>query len=87
MKALLVHQGLDDALLAEETSFAGETKEQKTKSLNKAHRALILCLGDEVLREVSHEKTAAATRNKLEKLYKAKFRGQQTLHEATALHI
>ena len=40
--------------------------------MEKAHSAIILCLGDRALREVAREKTAAAIWTKLENLYMTK---------------
>ena len=40
--------------------------------MEKAHSAIILCLGDRALREVASEKTAATIWTKLEKLYMTK---------------
>ena len=40
--------------------------------LDKAHSAIILCLGDRVLREISKEKSALAVWLKLESLYMTK---------------
>ena len=61
MRALLVHQGLDEAL-AEELSSKKPRKvsvEDLPDVLDRAHSAIILSLGDGVLREVGGEKTAA----------------------------
>ena len=40
--------------------------------MEKAHSAIILCLGDRALREAAHEKIATTIWTKLEKLYKTK---------------
>ncbi|WVZ05356.1 hypothetical protein V8G54_018702 [Vigna mungo] len=45
------------------------TQEEKKKMGDKARSAIILCLGDKVLREVAKEKTAAEIWAKLESLY------------------
>lgn len=51
MKALLVQQGLEDTLEAKPRTMTIE-EEKKLKSLqNKANRAIVLCLGDKVLRK------------------------------------
>ena len=63
MKALLVHQGLYEALLGER---------DKKEVLDKAHSAIILNLGDKVLRKVARETTAAGVWLKLEGLYMTK---------------
>ena len=72
MRALLVQQGLEEALRGE----AGldkkmEEKDRKTL-LEKAHSAIILSLGDKVLRQISKEKTAAGVWSKFEALYMTK---------------
>nr|KYP63309.1 Retrovirus-related Pol polyprotein from transposon TNT 1-94 [Cajanus cajan] len=67
MNALLVHQGLDAALSDEAIMKVEERK--RTKVLKKAYSAILLSLGDEVLREVAEEKTAMEIWKKLESLY------------------
>ncbi|RZB80703.1 Retrovirus-related Pol polyprotein from transposon TNT 1-94 [Glycine soja] len=72
MRALLVQQGLVEALDGEvklEKMMAGGNK--KTL-LQKAHSAIILSLGDKVLRQVSKETIAAGVWSKLEGLYMTK---------------
>ncbi|KAH9651744.1 hypothetical protein KPL70_026869 [Citrus sinensis] len=74
MKALLVHKGLDVAL-GEVSSSKKPRKianEDLPYVLDRAHSAIILSLGDGVLREVGGEKTAASLRKKLEDLYTKK---------------
>ncbi|KAL8508920.1 hypothetical protein ACS0TY_016208 [Phlomoides rotata] len=65
MKALLVHQGLTDALkgdLSESSTTDGEESSsdaaERAKMMEKTHIAIILCFGDKALREVSKESTA-----------------------------
>lgn len=70
MKAILTQQGLVDALKGDE-AMMGDSKE-KTQNLEKAHSAIILCLGDKPLREVCREKSAASIWIKLESLYMTK---------------
>ena len=72
MRALLVHQGLEDALKG--LSGLPETMSDQDKNvlMEKAHNALILSLGDKVLRNVSKEKTAARVWTNLEGLYMTK---------------
>lgn len=72
MRALLVQQGLDEVLEGERKLPNTLTETQKKELMNKAHSAIILCLGDRVLREVSKEKTAASIWLKLEHLYMTK---------------
>ncbi|KAL8465770.1 hypothetical protein ACS0TY_035029 [Phlomoides rotata] len=64
MKALLVHQGLPDALKGDsgESSITdGEESSsvaaERAKMVEKAHSAIILCLGDKALRKVYKEST------------------------------
>ena len=74
MKALLVHQGLDEAL-AEVTSPKKPRKisdDDLPDVLDRAHSAIILSLGDGVLREVGGETTAAGLWKKFEDLYTKK---------------
>ncbi|KAH9657209.1 hypothetical protein KPL70_022963 [Citrus sinensis] len=74
MKALLVHQGLDEAL-AEITSpkkLRKISEDDLPDVLDRAHNAIFLSLGDGVLREVGGETTAAGLWKKLEDLYTKK---------------
>nr|KYP53379.1 Retrovirus-related Pol polyprotein from transposon TNT 1-94 [Cajanus cajan] len=72
MRALLVHQGLVDALAGEAKAENATVDEERKKMQEKAHSAIILSLGDKVLRQVSKEKTAAGIWSKLESLYMTK---------------
>lgn len=72
MRAVLVLQGLQDALAGEGKLSSTLTEKEKKDLLEKARSALILSLGDRVLREVAKEKTAAAIWLKLENLYMSK---------------
>lgn len=65
MKALPVHQGLQDALLC--ISKMPATLSEKDME-SKAHSTIILSLGDDVLREVAAQDTAAGVWLKLESL-------------------
>ncbi|GKF36852.1 hypothetical protein Tco_0113610 [Tanacetum coccineum] len=69
MKVMREHQGLAAALeeLPAATIVAYDNVIQK-----KAYIALILCLGDRVLREITKETTAAGIWKKLETLYMTK---------------
>ncbi|KAM6597765.1 hypothetical protein CsatA_008289 [Cannabis sativa] len=51
MKALLVHQGLYEALLGEK-SLPNSMSEKDKKEIAKAHSAIILNLGDMILRKI-----------------------------------
>ncbi|KAL8509052.1 hypothetical protein ACS0TY_016302 [Phlomoides rotata] len=64
MKALLVHQGLADALKGdsgESSTTDGEESSsdavERAKMMEKANCTIILCLSDKTLREVSKEST------------------------------
>ena len=73
MKALLVHQGLSTAIDAEALGKLKASDANKAREIDsKAHSAILLSLGDEVLREVSKEKEALAIWEKLEALYMKK---------------
>ncbi|KAL8529954.1 hypothetical protein ACS0TY_007139 [Phlomoides rotata] len=72
MKALMVHLGLGSALESNEGQESSTTVAKKIEILEKAHSAIILCLGDKPLREVSKGKTAIDVWRKLESLYQSK---------------
>ncbi|KAL8470623.1 hypothetical protein ACS0TY_033249 [Phlomoides rotata] len=72
MKALLVHHGLASTLKMEEDGESSVTAAKRIEIGEKAHSAIILCLGDKPLREVSKEKTAIDVWRKLESLYQTK---------------
>uniref|UniRef100_A0A803NRR8 Retrovirus-related Pol polyprotein from transposon TNT 1-94 n=1 Tax=Cannabis sativa TaxID=3483 RepID=A0A803NRR8_CANSA len=69
MKALLVHQGIHQAVDKEELKELGEDKKKIKEIEIKAHSAILLSLGDEVLREVSDEGTAIGLWEKLASIY------------------
>ncbi|WVZ00942.1 hypothetical protein V8G54_027011 [Vigna mungo] len=69
MEAILIQQGCNEALKGESKMSDTMTQEKKKKMGDKARSAIILCLGDKVLREVAKEKTAAEIWVKLESLY------------------
>ncbi|KAL8491997.1 hypothetical protein ACS0TY_023557 [Phlomoides rotata] len=72
MKALLVHHGLATALKTDGSEESSATAAKKAEINEKAHIAIILCLGDKPLREVCKEKTAIEVWRKLESLYQTK---------------
>ncbi|KAL8487130.1 hypothetical protein ACS0TY_023704 [Phlomoides rotata] len=72
MKALLVHHGLASALKMDGSEESSATAAKKVEINEKAHSAIILCLGDKPLREVSKEKTVIDVWRKLESLYQTK---------------
>ncbi|KAL8529489.1 hypothetical protein ACS0TY_006788 [Phlomoides rotata] len=64
MKVLLVHQGLADALKGDSGESSTSDNEEsssdaaeRAKMMEKAHSAIIICLGDKVLRGLSKEST------------------------------
>ena len=59
MRTLLVHQGLDAMLKGIGGLYKNMSDQDKKVLMEKAHSAIILSLGDKVLRKVSKEKTAA----------------------------
>nr|KYP54750.1 Retrovirus-related Pol polyprotein from transposon TNT 1-94 [Cajanus cajan] len=71
MRSLLVHQGLVDALPGKAKPEDVMINEEK-KMLEKAHSAIIMSLGDKVLRQVAKEKTTIGVWSKLEGLYMTK---------------
>ena len=68
MRALLVQQGLQDVLLGEKNLPSTMQEKHKIELLEKAHSAIILSLGDTVLREVAKTKSAAELWLKLKRL-------------------
>ncbi|KAL8487260.1 hypothetical protein ACS0TY_023800 [Phlomoides rotata] len=72
MKALLVHHGLISALKMEEDGESSVSTAKRIEIGEKAHSAIILCLGDKPLREVCKEKAAIDVWRKLESLYQTK---------------
>uniref|UniRef100_A0A803PGK5 GAG-pre-integrase domain-containing protein n=1 Tax=Cannabis sativa TaxID=3483 RepID=A0A803PGK5_CANSA len=72
MKALLIHQGLYEALLGEKFVPDLMSEKDKKETLAKAHSAIILTLGDNVLRKVAKEDIVTVAWLKLESLYMTK---------------
>lgn len=72
MKALLIQQGLAEALKGEKGLSDKLSESQRDELMEKAHSAIILCLFDKVLRDVSRETTTAGVWAKLEQLYMTK---------------
>ncbi|GKE39568.1 hypothetical protein Tco_1462973, partial [Tanacetum coccineum] len=69
MRALLIQHRCEAALEVLPADMEAQTKAELNK---KAHSAVILCLGNKVLREVTGETTAARVWSKLETLYMTK---------------
>ena len=72
MRALLVQQGLWKALKGKDALPATLLDEEKEDLLERAYRAILLSLGDKVLREIVDEETAARLWLKLESRYMTK---------------
>ncbi|KAH9657436.1 hypothetical protein KPL70_023077 [Citrus sinensis] len=74
MRALLVHQGLEETLgdPRSEKKPSKLSNEEMQDALDKAHSTLILSLSDGVLREVGDQTTAVGLWKKLEDLYTKK---------------
>ncbi|KAL8482828.1 hypothetical protein ACS0TY_025749 [Phlomoides rotata] len=68
----MVHLGLGSALESEENGESSGSTAKRIEILEKAHNAIILCLGDKPLREVCKEKTDIDIWRKLESLYQTK---------------
>ncbi|GKC79430.1 hypothetical protein Tco_1130204, partial [Tanacetum coccineum] len=69
MRALLIQHGCEAALEVLPVDMEAQTKAELNK---KAHSAVILCLGNKVLREVTGETTAAGVWSKFKTLYMTK---------------
>ncbi|KAE8702282.1 hypothetical protein F3Y22_tig00110483pilonHSYRG00048 [Hibiscus syriacus] len=67
--AMLVQQGLLKVLFGRDKLSNTLSEEQKDDMLEKAHSAILLCLGDKVLREVAEETTASGLWLRLESKY------------------
>lgn len=72
MKALLVQQGLAEVIKGEDEFKKAVPAEKQDEMKEKAHNAIIICLPDKVLWEVSKEETATGIWTKLESLYMTK---------------
>lgn len=73
MQALLVQQGLLEALNGSEKMDVSLTEKAGMTMIEKSHSAIILSLDDKILRQVSKEKTIADPWIKLEGLYMTSF--------------
>ena len=72
MEAVLIQQKCEKALKGEGLLPVTMSRAEKTEMVDKARSAIVLCLGDKVLREVAKEPTAASMWAKLESLYMTK---------------
>jgi len=66
MRALFVHQGLEEALQGETALNAKLEERDKKILMDKAHNAIILSLGDKLPRQVSKEKITVGIWSKLQ---------------------
>ena len=72
MEAVLIQQKCEKALKGEGSLPVTMSQAEKTEMVDKAKSAIVLCLGDKVLREVAKEPTATSMCAKLEYLYMTK---------------
>ena len=72
MRALLVQEGLWKALKGKDALPATLSDEEKEDLLERAHSAILLSLGDKVLREIVDKETAVGLWLKLESRYMTK---------------
>jgi len=60
MEAMLIQQKCEKALKGEGVLPITMSRAEKTEMVDKARSAIVLCLGDKVLREVAKEPTATS---------------------------
>ncbi|KAL5787072.1 hypothetical protein ACOSP7_004021 [Xanthoceras sorbifolium] len=72
MRAILIHNGLHQALLGKDKLPSTMDEAKKQEMDDKALASIQLCLSNEVLREVMQEKTTKDLWDKLESLYVTK---------------
>jgi len=72
MEAVLIQEKCEKALKGEGALMVTMSRAEKTEMVDKARRAIVLCLGDKFLREKVKEPTAASMWSKLESLYMTK---------------
>jgi len=72
MEAVLIQQKCEKALKGEGALLVTMSRAEKTAMVDKARSAIVLCLGDKVLREVAKEPIAASMWSKFEYLYMTK---------------
>jgi len=72
MEAVLIQQKCEKALKGDGALPVTMSRAEKTEKVDKARSAIVLCLGDKVLREVAKEPTATSMLEKLESLYMTK---------------
>ena len=66
MEAELIQQRCDKALKGEGVLSVTMSQAEKTKMVDKARSAIVLCLEDKVLTDVANKPTATSTWSKLE---------------------
>ena len=69
MEAVLIQQKCVKALKGEGSLPVTMSRAEKTEMVDKVRSAIVLCLGDKVLREVAKEPTVTSMWAKLESLY------------------
>jgi len=72
MEAVLIHQKCEKTLKGEGALPVTMSRAEKTEMVDKTRSAIVLCLGDKVLKEVTKEPTVASTWSKFEYLYMTK---------------
>jgi len=72
IEAVLIQQKCEKASKGEGLFLVTMSRAEKTEMVDKAKSAIVLCLGDKVLREVAKEPTATSIWSKLESLYMTK---------------
>jgi len=72
MEAVLIQHKCEKALKGEGALPVTMSRAEKTEMVDKARSAIVLCLGEKILREVAKESTAASMWSKLESLYMTK---------------
>ena len=73
MEVVLIQQKCEKALKGVGALPVTKSRAEKTKMVDKARSAIVLCLGDKVLREVVKEPTAASMWSKFEYLCMTKY--------------
>jgi hypothetical protein len=86
MEAVLIQLKCEKALKDEGALPVTMSRAEKTEMVEKAKSAIVLCLGDKVLREVAKEPTATSMWSKFEYLYMT-VSGSSTIPKATTLLI
>jgi len=72
METMLIQQMCEKALMGEGALPVTMSQAKKTEMVDNVRSAIVLCLGDKVLRDVAKEPTATSMWSKLECLYMTK---------------